>query len=141
VSGAAVLRPVPGGLLYEETGVLRLGTHRGPTTQRYHFFFRDEQAVEVCFADGRRFHDIVFSDGVAAVTHDCPPDRYRGRYRLRDRDQWTLAWCVEGPRKRMLIGTRFTRLTREVFHEPHRLRAERPEPQSARQAAAGDLRA
>jgi hypothetical protein len=113
VTGAAVLRPVSGGLLYEETGMLRFGTHSGPTAQRYRFLLRGERAVEVCFADGRRFHDIVsFSDGDASVTHDCPPDRYRGRYRVRERDRWTLAWCIEGPRKRMLIGTRFSRLTR-----------------------------
>jgi len=63
----------------------------------------------VRFDDGRPFHTLDLSTGRAEVEHDCAPDRYRGRYRINGEDRWTLAWQVRGPRKQMIIATRYVR--------------------------------
>jgi Family of unknown function (DUF6314) len=44
------------------------------------------------------------------VVHHCWPDRYRGRYRVRDQDSWSLVWFIEGPGKAQVIRTRYLRL-------------------------------
>jgi hypothetical protein len=112
--GKACFTPIPGGLSYEEQGVLRFGTYLGEVTARYRFMESELGAMSVHFADGRLFHRLDFSSGVADVAHDCAPDQYLGRYRALGPDSWTLAWRVRGPRKDMLIGTRYARMIEAV---------------------------
>jgi Family of unknown function (DUF6314) len=112
--GKACFTPIPGGLSYEEQGVLRFGTYLGEVTARYRFMESELGAMSVHFADGRLFHRLDFSSGVADVAHDCAPDQYLGRYRALGPDSWTLAWRVSGPRKDMLIGTRYARMIEAV---------------------------
>lgn len=109
LTGTAIFTPAPGGLRYDERGVLTCGAYRGEASQTYRFAIRQDGVTQVRFDDGRLFHALNLSSGLADVEHDCAPDRYRGRYQVNGRDGWTLTWRVEGPRKRMLIGTRYGR--------------------------------
>jgi len=110
LTGEARFAPALGGLRYDERGTLAFGAHRG-AAGRSHWFALDRLgAAEVRFCDGRPFHRLDLSSGRAEVVHDCPPDCYRGRYRIGGPDRWTLTWLVRGPRKRVLIGTRYARV-------------------------------
>ena len=114
LGGEALFAPAPDGLRCDERGILTFGAHRGEAGQTYRFAFDPaggtRKAAEVRFGDGRFFHRLDLSSGRSDVAHDCAPDRYQGRYRVADRDHWTLIWAVRGPRKHALIGTRYARL-------------------------------
>ncbi len=109
LTGTAIFTPAPGGLRYNEWGLPTCGAFRGEASQIYWFAVNGPRAAEVRFEDGRFFHCLDLSSGLADVVHECAPDRYRGRYRVSGRNGWTLAWQVQGPRKRMFIGTRYAR--------------------------------
>lgn len=112
LTGEALFAPAPGGLRYDERGTLAFGAHRFEAGRGYRFALDHSGhpgAAEVRFEDDRPFHRLDLSRGRADVVHDCAPDRYRGRYRVIGRDRWALAWLVHGPRKRLLIGTRYSR--------------------------------
>ena len=108
--GSATFTPIPDGLRYDERGTLVHGSFRGEAKQTFWFVINHLSAVaDVRFDDGRPFHTLDLSSGITNVEHDCGSDRYRGRYRLGGRSSWTLVWEVEGPRKQMLIATRYVR--------------------------------
>ena len=109
VAGRASFAPSLGGLRYDEQGALTLGTYRGTCAQTYLFAFDDSGGIDVRFRDGRPFHQASLAAGRAETEHDCPPDVYRGRYRIRGPDRWTLTWLARGPRKHALICTSFRR--------------------------------
>jgi hypothetical protein len=113
LTGMACLTPCAQGLNYEEAGELQFGAYRGDVTARYRFVIDDGNtgAIAVLFADGRLFHRLDLSSGRDDVLHDCAPDRYRGRYRATGPDGWASSWHIAGPRKRMLIATRYARAT------------------------------
>lgn len=114
LTGEARFDPAPGGLRYDERGTLVFGAHRGPAGRRYWFALDHLGGVEVRFDDGRHFHYLDLSSGRADVVHDCSPDHYQGRYRIGGQDRWTLTWLVRGPRKRVVIRTRYARGTASV---------------------------
>lgn len=107
--GAARFTPCASGLLYEENGELRLGAHRGPAFQRLLYRLTAPAVAEVRFADGRPFHALDLSQGVATLRHDCAPDRYEGCWIARDGDRFTVRWAVAGPRKDQRIVSRYLR--------------------------------
>jgi Family of unknown function (DUF6314) len=108
--GTAIFTPAPGGLRYDEWGILIYGLFREEAGQTYQFAIGPHSGVaEVHFADGRHFHTCDLLFGLAHVAHECAPDRYWGRYRVSSHGEWTLVWKVAGPRKRMLIATRYAR--------------------------------
>ena len=109
LTGIATFAPAPGGLRYEEQGTLIWGAYRGHAVRRYEFAITGSASAEVRFDDGCLFHHLDLSRGVAEVAHLCPPDRYRGRYRISGQDHWTVAWQVCGPRKRLALATRYVR--------------------------------
>jgi hypothetical protein len=94
---------------YEETGVLVFGDFRSEARRDYRFRIEDDAVFSVFFADGVFFHRASVTDGLACVAHDCAPDDYRGRYRITGADGWMLSWRIQGPRKNVVIGTRFSR--------------------------------
>ena len=102
------------GLLLEERGTVTCGAYRGEAARRYLVRLRGAGAAEVCFEDGRPFHRLDLTHGLARVRHDCAPDRYEGRYRVLGPDCWILSWRVTGPRKRQRITSRFDRVTDEA---------------------------
>ena len=118
LAGVALFSPAPDGLRYHEHGTLVLGTYRGPAERQHCFALEGPAAADVRFADGRPFHRLDLASGRAPVRHDCPPDRYRGEYWAHGPDVWTLTWRVEGPRKRLLIRTRFRRAPPGLMRAP-----------------------
>jgi hypothetical protein len=99
-------------LHYVERGTLQFGRHEGRAEQHYAFAFPDGcERARVRFRDGRDFHELDLSSGVAAVTHSCGLDLYEGRFTALDGSQWRSAWKVAGPRKDQDIVTNYTRLT------------------------------
>jgi hypothetical protein len=107
-AGRAVFTPQDGCLHFRESGVIGFGDYRGDATQAYQFRPHGP-AADVFFEDGRLFHKVDLATGRAAVRHLCPPDLYEGRYRVLTPDTWTVTWRITGPRKRQVIGSRFTR--------------------------------
>ena len=114
LSGAATFVSAPVGLLYEERGRLALGAYRGEADRSYTFVLTGPWTAEVRFADGRLFHLLDLSNGFAAVSHDCVPDRYDGLYRVDTPDRWTQAWCINGPRKQARLVTVYSRASRQM---------------------------
>lgn len=109
LSGIARFAPAGRALEYLEEGILSVGGWSGPARRRYRFNLQTPSVARVEFEDGRPFHHLDLSSGIAFVAHDCPPDRYRGRYVVDGPRQWRLGWIVLGPRKHMIISTRFSR--------------------------------
>lgn len=107
--GTACFSACRAGLLLEERGEAAVGAYKGEACQRTVFHFDGASAADVRFEDGRLFHQVDLATGAAVVEHDCPPDRYEGRYRVLAADRWLLGWRVAGPRKKYLIASRFTR--------------------------------
>jgi hypothetical protein len=103
---APVDLPASGAILdYEETGELRLGSHRGPVSRRYRYVLMSESRAEVFFADGRTFHPLDLSSGWCRVDHRCGDDRYRGWIQAASQDELHQHWHVLGPRKDYTITT------------------------------------
>lgn len=99
------------GLLFEERGTISTGAYVGEAAQRYVFEIEGASVATVRFEDGRPFHHLNLETGLARVQHDCPPDRYEGRYRVLAPTCWLLSWRVIGPRKNQVITSRFIRST------------------------------
>ncbi len=109
LTGTACFSPIPGGLRQHEGGRLRFGSYRGEATTEQTLSLAGPGIADVLFADGRLFHRLDLSSGVAEVTHDCGADHYCGRYCVRGPDLWMLNWTITGPRKQMRIATRYRR--------------------------------
>ncbi|WP_395576549.1 DUF6314 family protein [Streptomyces sp. BK79] len=102
-----------GGLLSRESGAF---TWQGVTrpagrTLRY-APGRAPGTADVCFADGRPFHDLDLASGRHMADHPCAADLYRGEFTVRDRDHWRTVWRVGGPAKDLLLTTEYVRETR-----------------------------
>jgi hypothetical protein len=99
LEGWAEFRPVSGGLVCEEKGLLSYGG--GPPLQASRSYLWRAEApgrIAVSFEDGRPFH--VFALGPAAeAAHDCAPDRYHVAYDFSRWPAWRAVWTVTGPRK------------------------------------------
>jgi len=79
-------------------------------SQRYALTFRGA-VVQVHFRNGSFFHEFELRRcGYTAIYH-CGADHYVGRYRVHDRDVWSLIWCVRGPRKDYDMRTLYRRLS------------------------------
>lgn len=104
--GRASFTPQADGTLrWHETGELRLGD---ATLPAYRTLTIDD-AGQVRFDDGRPFHDLALVDGACDAFHPCGDDAYSGRYEVLDLDTLVVTWHVEGPRKRDVIVSRYTR--------------------------------
>ncbi|WP_374374252.1 DUF6314 family protein [Dongia sp.] len=110
LEGLARFGPDADRLRYYESGEMRFGAYRGAAAQSYLFGFDGDAVAEVRYADGRFFHRLDLSSGIADVAHQCAADLYRGRYRVLGADRWALSWQVTGPRKDYLMSTRYERV-------------------------------
>lgn len=110
-AGQARFAPSGTGLGWREDGMLEIGDWRGPAFREYRLEPEGPARMRVCFADGRAFHDLDLGAGAASFRHPCGADRYLGRARATGPDAWWLAWSVRGPRKALLLVTRYTRNT------------------------------
>lgn len=98
-----------GGLDYRERGQMLLPGYRGTATQGYRYRFTAAGRAAVSFSDGRFFHDLDLSEGSWEAEHLCSQDLYRGRFAAQGGDHWSVAWRVTGPRKHLLLASRFVR--------------------------------
>lgn len=56
-----------------------------------------DKDLNVCFEDGRFFHQVPATGGTAQ--HWCSPDTYRVAYDFSRWPRWQAVWRVDGPRK------------------------------------------
>jgi Family of unknown function (DUF6314) len=107
--GRAEFVRAPHGLIYEETGELRLpGGPKLRATRRY-LWFEAEGVIEVRFEDGRFFHAFDPRVPHPAAHHECPPDSYGVTYVFADPCRWTSRWEIRGPRKAQVIRSTYCR--------------------------------
>jgi hypothetical protein len=93
-----------------EEGLLTLDGREAMASQRYALTFRGA-VVQVHFRNGSFFHEFELRErGYTAIYH-CGADHYVGRYRVHDRDVWSLTWCVRGPRKDYDMRTLYRRVS------------------------------
>jgi hypothetical protein len=65
--------------------------------------------ADIAFDDGRFFHRVDLSSGADAFVHGCAPDTYSGSWAVDSPDHFTIRWTVEGPAKRITIGSNYRR--------------------------------
>jgi len=110
LDGRAVFAPEGSGLRYREEGTLTYGTYRGAFFRTYLYRFPGPTRAEVAFEDGRPFHDLDLSRGTWRASHRCGGDLYEGCFTLDGADSWRAIWRVTGPRKTLVLSSRFRRL-------------------------------
>jgi hypothetical protein len=109
LSGTAQFEADQTWLNYTESGLLSYGSHSGLASQSYRWHILENGQIDVCFKDGRLFHRLDLSEGMAIVDHQCAADHYRGFYRLLGEDRWVASWHVTGPRKDVTLISLFRR--------------------------------
>ena len=107
LEGAARLTPDAEGLVYEETGLLRLGDGAPFAASRRYLWREGPEGIELRFADGRFFHR--FRPDAPEAEHPCGADLYRVRYDFAAWPEWRSEWRVTGPRKEYRMTTCYRR--------------------------------
>jgi len=92
-----------------EQGLLRLDGREALASQRYALTFHG-RVVRVHFRNGAFFHEFELRERGCTAIYHCGSDQYVGRYRVHDRDAWSLIWCVRGPRKDYDMRTLYRRV-------------------------------
>ena len=110
--GEATFMPTREGLRYDETGRLELPGYTDDVSRCYRWIIDDPHRAAILFEDGRPFHALDLTNGEDRVRHLCGDDVYDGIYAVEDDGNWQLAWRIEGPRKSLLIESRYTRRQR-----------------------------
>ncbi len=107
-SGEAVLTPQQGGLIYRETGQLKLEGSAPITAERGYRWADAGDVVDVFFDDGKFFHRFELGDAPKAA-HWCDPDQYDVTYAFGAWPVWDATWTVKGPRKDYTMNSRYSR--------------------------------
>jgi hypothetical protein len=105
-SGQASWTPAEWGLLYEETGNLRIADRTPVRAEQRYRWLHD---LSVAFQDGRFFHAVPATGG--DTSHWCDPDQYRGTYDFSRWPEFRVDWHVSGPRKAYRMHSIYTRLS------------------------------
>lgn len=105
LSGTCAWRPDAAGLVQEEEGVLRYGDGPPMQASRRYLWREAGEALAILFEDGRPFHRLA--PGRQSDTHLCPPDTYEVTYLFGDGRDFATVWRVTGPRKDLLIRSRY----------------------------------
>lgn len=110
-SGTTVFGPLEGGgLLQRESGTFVWRGVARPAERTLRLLpGRSPGTVDVCFADGRPFHDLDLASGRHLADHPCSADLYRGEFTVRDADHWRTVWRVRGPAKDLVLTTDYAR--------------------------------
>ncbi|MCJ1715920.1 DUF6314 family protein [Curtobacterium sp. VKM Ac-2922] len=96
VTGSTELRSTgPDEVVWTETGTMVLAGRATPVSRTLLVRRAPDGVWRVHFADGRVFHDWVWS---APVDHACAPDAYTGEL-SGDTERWTVRWQARGPAK------------------------------------------
>lgn len=106
--GEAVFYPTEQGLRLEEKGHLDYGGAE-LIAERVYLWTPNSTGVAVFYEDGRPFHEFAFEPS-QQVEHICGPDLYKGHYTFSDWPNWSVSWCVRGPRKDYSATSQFVRL-------------------------------
>ncbi|MGO1118095.1 DUF6314 family protein [Rhodovibrionaceae bacterium A322] len=110
IIGQALWRREQEGLAYSEQGVFqRPGQGDLPCSQSYLYHLPGPAVAEVCFPDGRYFHDLDLRSGSWRAEHLCVEDFYSGSFQVLSADSWRMVWQIKGPRKDARLTTLFTR--------------------------------
>ncbi len=105
--GTAAFERAPGGLVYTETGELRLAGQPPLRAERSYLWQACDGRVVIRFGDGRPFHDFDPRAAAPAARHECPPDLYRVVYDFARWPGWRVVWEVRGPRKDYAMVSRY----------------------------------
>ena len=108
LQGTAVWTSDREGLRQNEAGMLRFADAPPMPATRSYLWRWDAGRFVVFYDDGRHFHD--FAPSKPEAEHQCGADRYVVRYDFQRWPEWSSTWFVNGPRKDMVIETRFRRL-------------------------------
>ncbi|WP_040482815.1 DUF6314 family protein [Yoonia vestfoldensis] len=99
-TGMAVLNPAgEHGLIYTETGQMRIGAAPVMQAVRRYLWEVAEGLVTVRFEDGRDFHSFAPAGQAAGTDHPCGDDHYTVVYDFTRWPDWRATWDVRGPRK------------------------------------------
>jgi Family of unknown function (DUF6314) len=82
---------------YDETGILRFGSHRGPAARRLELVRLESTVVMLHFADGKPFVDLDLRSGTWRSIHPCGEDHYETVTVVRSPDEVEEHWRVRGP--------------------------------------------
>ncbi|MBW4708499.1 trigger factor [Roseobacter sp. YSTF-M11] len=102
--GVAVWTPEADGLIYRETGSLKMPQGAAMQSERQ---YRWAAGLDVYFDDGRFFHAVPARGGKA--THWCDPDTYSVIYDFARWPVFTALWEVSGPRKSYSLHSHYSR--------------------------------
>ena len=116
--GRATFAPVPGGLVQEDAGRLRLPGRSAMTATRRYLWRAEGHRLVVRFADGGAFHDFDATDPQPAARHPCGEDHYQVAYDFRAWPDWRAVWHVTGPRKDYTLVSDFACATAGAGAEP-----------------------
>ncbi len=105
--GTARFQPDGGGLLYRETGRLRMGDGPGLSAQRRYLWFQAGDRIEVRFEDGRQFHSFRPEGRAPGTDHPCGDDLYGVTYDFSAWPNWSAEWAVNGPAKDYRMVSRY----------------------------------
>ncbi|GAA0966774.1 DUF6314 family protein [Frigoribacterium faeni] len=97
------------GATYVEDGELSRGEHRSPAGRRLTYHPRPDGALDVRFADGRRFVDLDLRSGAWEAHHPCAPDSYLVETEVVSPTSFVERWTVRGPAKSYDATTTYTR--------------------------------
>lgn len=97
-----------GGLLYRESGTLRLPASSHEAYRSY-IYRPSGNALQILYDDGRPFLNLTFKNGIAGDVHACGPDTYRATFKIKNESEWVCAFAVTGPRKNYFAVSRMTR--------------------------------
>lgn len=104
-------REPAGSLLMHERGTLNWSGVRREAFRTTRAVATGEPGVaEVCFEDGRPFHDLDLRTGDWTAVHHCGADTYRGSFAVADSNTWTVVWRVHGPDKELRLASRLVRI-------------------------------
>lgn len=103
---------------YEERGVLRIGTHTGPSRRVLELVRIDGSALMRVFADGRPFLRMDLSLRPRGGVHHCGDDRYEITTRVLADGRIEERWQVTGPAKRYRALTTLERAAPAVRVPP-----------------------
>jgi hypothetical protein len=93
---------------YAESGQMRLGNAPVMQATRRYLWQFTPGLVQVCFDDGRAFHNFVPKGQGAGSDHPCGADYYRVIYDFTLWPDWRATWHVSGPRKDYTSVTDYT---------------------------------
>lgn len=106
--GTCKFLPETHGLRQVEMGVLRYGDAPPMQAERQYLWSNEAGQIVVQFSDGRPFHSFSPKND-AEADHLCGDDLYQVQYDFKNWPVWTSRWRVQGPRKDLIITSRFER--------------------------------